>query len=241
MVCSAVWCGVSCTRSRRCQERRRRRLAEEEEDELDREREAREAERHRAKRARDTPDVMSEMMSAPGGDLKPEVSEASAAPNIDPEDPIYKAMMAAASAPATARHQPAGPSHRQAHEGGAGHAKHEEHRQAHAYAQHAQQWQEPLDHIKSGHRRELARSESPPPSSMSATASVAHAAAARSGAAGRSAGGGVVKQAALKAMFGEEEDEQSSRRKLVGSWAVGGREAGRERGACMKRGGEVGG
>ncbi|GFR49350.1 hypothetical protein Agub_g11374 [Astrephomene gubernaculifera] len=109
--------------SRKSAERRKRRLAEEEEDEIDRQREAREAER-RAKRAAaaaaaageasmhegtpgpagstvgeayPTPHA-SQLQNGPASAVEPK-QEVKQEPEVDTNDPIYQAMLAAARAP----------------------------------------------------------------------------------------------------------------------------------------------
>lgn len=96
--------------SRRAVERRRRRQAEEAEDDIEREREAREA-AAAAAAARSRTDAGADTLGAPEGtpgpaasSVKPEPdSPAPVAPSVDPSDPIYQAMLAAARAPPGAR------------------------------------------------------------------------------------------------------------------------------------------
>ncbi|GIL79573.1 hypothetical protein Vretimale_12281 [Volvox reticuliferus] len=150
--------------TRKSAERRKRRLAEEDEDEIDRQREAREAER-RAKRAAAMAGEASAHEGTPGpagsvvydahpppalqpqalqhqsyqqqpAEVKVEPKiEAKAEPEVDTNDPIYQAMLAAARAPPATvpihqtgdikvEERPLGPHREHGHGGGSEHTRH---------------------------------------------------------------------------------------------------------------------
>ncbi|KXZ56101.1 hypothetical protein GPECTOR_2g983 [Gonium pectorale] len=218
--------------SRKALERRKRRLAEEEEDALDRQREVRDLER-RAKRAaaaaaeasahEGTPGPAGSVVcDAPaaagvGPDVKPEPK---AEPEVDTNDPIYQAMLAAARAPPPAAPPPAhhhvkseephrapGP-HAHGTEHGHGHG-HERHHRGHGHG-HAGPQEEDRDGA-------YARAESPAAAGPGRSAGVASG--STSGAAPAPAGARMAfgagtrgrNVAALAAMFGDEEETTQKR------------------------------
>eukprot|EP00199_Chlamydomonas_sp_CCMP681_P001147 CAMPEP_0119104138 /NCGR_PEP_ID=MMETSP1180-20130426/2429_1 /TAXON_ID=3052 ORGANISM="Chlamydomonas cf sp, Strain CCMP681" /NCGR_SAMPLE_ID=MMETSP1180 /ASSEMBLY_ACC=CAM_ASM_000741 /LENGTH=774 /DNA_ID=CAMNT_0007088819 /DNA_START=12 /DNA_END=2336 /DNA_ORIENTATION=- len=194
--------------SRRCAERRRWRLVEEETDALDRQREQRELEagamerkRRRLASEQDQDAASGAGLGASGArqggsEIKAEPSEVSApsrhSPEVDETDPIYKAMMAAASS------APRGAS------SGAYATRRPGDGLLHA-VQH-----DPHQVVKAEHRSAMAHSESPPPSGTTAATSSA-AAAAAAGKAPLHFGRG--RPSTLSNMFGDDEDG-SSKRKL---------------------------
>jgi len=169
--------------SRRAMERRKRRQHEAQEDEVDRQREVREMSERRAKRARSEEEEDKSRVQ-----VKEEETAVKSEPDIDPNDPIYAAMMAAARAPISTSSTASAQQR---------HHHHHQHFRPPSDKGHAD--------VKAEHRNAI-RSESPPP--VVTAPAPAPAPVRQFGV--RRAGG----MNAVAAMFGEDDEEGKQKRKL---------------------------